>query len=86
MEIEGKTVRQCDQCRMRMISSEDVDGEHIKATLTDSFGDKKDYDLCSEKCLADFMANRVKPKKRKKAKASYSFNSRNRILEIDLGV
>lgn len=87
MEIEGKTVRQCDQCRMRMISSEDIDGEHIRATLTDSLGDKKDFDLCSEKCLMDMLAKRHEVKKRKKkSKAAYSFNSANRVLEIELPI
>lgn len=79
----AKTSVRCDFCSSNMHPSLDVDGEFIKATLTDSMGERKDYDLCSEKCLENFLAKRNAPKKKKKAKAA-TMQFKNRTWEVDL--
>jgi len=81
MNIEAKTVIQCDQCKSPISvkspnkSKEEKEDlvETIEATLNMPNGETKEFQLCSEECLRLLLNAR----KKKNAKASIDISAKN---------
>jgi YHS domain-containing protein len=80
---EARILTLCDQCK-RPINMDDKDekSEAMVATLKGPDGVNKNYHMCSESCLGEFLNKRVKTKKTHKAKASVE--QENHVWSLDI--
>ena len=89
MEISiARTTVTCDNCRAALDLKGDDKDEALTATLTGRDGLNKQFHLCNEVCLGEFVNKRVKAAKAKRAKASCAsedWDFKKNIVTLDFG-